>query len=52
MSMILDFPALWVYLFSFLPAPVANMVRGVIVICTILLVMQFITKVKNLIPFF
>lgn len=51
MGMILDFPGIFLYLFSFLPAPIANMIRGIIVICSFLLVMKFITKVKEMIPF-
>lgn len=49
--MILDYPGLFLYLFSFLPSPVALMMLGIIAFTTFIFVMNLITKVKNMIPF-
>lgn len=49
--MLLDFPGLFLYLFSFLPSPVALMMLGIIGFTSFIFVMNFIAKIKSLIPF-
>lgn len=49
--MLIDFAGIFLYLFSFLPAPVASMALGIISLCSLLLVIRFIITIKNMIPF-
>lgn len=49
--MLIDFVGIFLHLFSFLPAPVAGFVLRVVAVCSFLLIIQLITKIKNLIPF-
>lgn len=49
--MLIDYLGIFLYLFSFLPAPVASLAIGIIGLCSFLLIIRFITKIKNMIPF-
>jgi len=49
--MLLDFPGIFLYLFSFLPSPVALMMLGIIAFTAFIFVMNFVTRIKDLIPF-
>ena len=50
--MLIDYAGIFRYLFSFLPAPVAMMVLGLVSLCTLLLIIRFAITIKNMIPFF
>lgn len=49
--MVLDIAGIFLYLFSFLPSPIAELVLGLFAVCVFMLVIRFISFIKNMIPF-
>ena len=51
MIMVLDIAGIFMYLFSFFPSPIAEMVMALFALCVFMLVLRFISLIKNMIPF-
>lgn len=49
--MVLDIAGIFLYLFSFLPSPIAELVFGLFAVCVLLLVIRFVALVLDAIPF-